>query len=506
MKSTIIEFDYDSRRWVIIDTTNPKTKGISYSLFQTLALGNYEWNIENDNGCQEGKVAMSLSLTACKTHEYTCNDGLCLPLDKRCDGISNCKDSSDELQCSIVVKDNSYNKFLSPPPDNSEKVVVNVSITVFALSNFDPITASFEADLTVSLTWFDMRLTFGNLRNSSSNNALSPSEKQNIWFPVSIFENTKDKLEVLVDEKAMLIVRRKGKGRKTDSTSTENKLLYRGLENPITYRRFYNEIFKCDYNIQWYPFDTQRCTINLVPSSSLVNFIVLEPDKFAYKGPLMLKTYEVISIRMIKGKTSLGEKVLEVEILIGRRLLSIILIAIIPTVLLNIIGHMSNFFKKFFFEAIISLNVTVMLVLTTMFISISNNLPKTAYIKMIDVWLIFNLMKPFVDILVQTYIETLRTDEDEREINHHGKTIKIGENNEGGIVQVATEGDINKLRSINEKIQQDSLRKYYAKLKSNEEKIKSYQHFVRVTYPTFCVCFVILFWLIGLYKTVNSDL
>ena len=34
--------------------------------------------------------------------------------------------------------------------------------------------------------------------------------------------------------------------------------------------------------------------------------------------------------------------------------------------------------------------------------------PPTAYIKMMDVWLLFNLLKPFVDIMVQTYIETLR--------------------------------------------------------------------------------------------------
>ena len=35
-------------------------------------------------------------------------------------------------------------------------------------------------------------------------------------------------------------------------------------------------------------------------------------------------------------------------------------------------------------------------------------MPPTAYIKMIDAWLLFSLFKPFVDIIVQTYIETLR--------------------------------------------------------------------------------------------------
>ena len=65
-----------------------------------------------------------------------------------------------------------------------------------------------------------------------------------------------------------------------------------------------------------------------------------------------------------------------------------------------------------------------MLVLTTMFLSISNNLPTTAYIKMIDIWLMFNLFKPFLDIIIQTYMETLRVEED-REINHHGKPRKL---------------------------------------------------------------------------------
>ena len=45
--------------------------------------------------------------------------------------------------------------------------------------------------------------------------------------------------------------------------------------------------------------------------------------------------------------------------------------------------------------------------------SINTSLPPTAYIKMIDIWLIFSLLKPFVDIIVQTYLETLRVHPDE---------------------------------------------------------------------------------------------
>ena len=74
----------------------------------------------------------------------------------------------------------------------------------------------------------------------------------------------------------------------------------------------------------------------------------------------------------------------------------------------------------------ITVNLTSMLVLTTMFINVSNNLPKTSYMKMMDVWLLFNLLYPFLVVLMHTYMDTLRSD-DEREFNHHGKTMLVGE-------------------------------------------------------------------------------
>ena len=73
------------------------------------------------------------------------------------------------------------------------------------------------------------------------------------------------------------------------------------------------------------------------------------------------------------------------------------------------------------------MNLTSMLVLTTMFINVSNNLPKTSYMKMIDVWLLFNLLYPFIVVLLHTYMDPLRNEE-EREIYHHGRTITVDEN------------------------------------------------------------------------------
>merc|ERR1711879_327600 len=48
--------------------------------------------------------------------------------------------------------------------------------------------------------------------------------------------------------------------------------------------------------------------------------------------------------------------------------------------------------------------------------SVSTNLPPTAYIKMIDCWLIFGLLKPMVDIILQTYLQSLRGDMDSTKV------------------------------------------------------------------------------------------
>ena len=54
-----------------------------------------------------------------------------------------------------------------------------------------------------------------------------------------------------------------------------------------------------------------------------------------------------------------------------------------------------------------------MLVLTTIFIDVSNNLPKTSYIKMVDVWLLFNLLLPFMVVLIHTRMDTLRAEDED---------------------------------------------------------------------------------------------
>ena len=110
----------------------------------------------------------------------------------------------------------------------------------------------------------------------------------------------------------------------------------------------------------------------------------------------------------------------------------------LPSVLILAIVYAANYFKPFFFESIISVNLTSQLVLTTLFISVSSSLPPTSYIKMIDIWLIFSQLIPFVEVMLHTFMDNLR-DDDDREINHHGSAIPVDSGEEPGPVDIKKE-------------------------------------------------------------------
>ena len=66
---------------------------------------------------------------------------------------------------------------------------------------------------------------------------------------------------------------------------------------------------------------------------------------------------------------------------------------------------MTIFFKKEDLDMAIGLSLTIMLVMYTMYQSISQSLPQTAYLKFIDVWLIFCLLVPFVVFVAQVFLK-----------------------------------------------------------------------------------------------------
>ena len=180
------------------------------------------------------------------------------------------------------------------------------------------------------------------------------------------------------------------------------------------------------------------------------------------------------------------------KISMKRRIVSELLTTYLPSLLILAIVYATNFFKPFFFESVVSTNLTSQLVLTTLFISVSQSLPPTAYVKMIDIWLIFSQLIPFVEVLLHTYMDALRDDE-EREINHHGTPLEVS--SDGGIAKDEEElfqknkkiimpepelPTLSKMVAKNEKAQMQARKQFYDQAKVNKEHLQTCENIGKV--------------------------
>ena len=98
-------------------------------------------------------------------------------------------------------------------------------------------------------------------------------------------------------------------------------------------------------------------------------------------------------------------------IVFKRKVTSEMMTTYFPTLLLTAITFATTFFKPFFFEEALSVNLTTMLVMTTIFISKMESLPPTSDIKMIDIWLILCQIYPFVEVVLLTAMEYQREED-----------------------------------------------------------------------------------------------
>jgi len=369
----------------------------------TYPFGLYRWRTDQDE-CIHGKEKIQLNLTPCNEQSFNCNDGTCIDLGKRCDLNIDCPDSSDEMNCTFLEKPSWYLTDVSPPKNKGSEVnEISVNITMYNILHVDVVESRIETQFQLKLSWFDSRLKFRGLKEMEHKNWVTKDE--NIWKPQIRFHNTENKATTLDDSKSWTTIQKLGSSKISPYTSLENMQHFEGSENKLTQTRTYNVNFICIYDLTWYPLDSQVCYMNisLLRQEDQFTLKLLKPELVNYTGPKDLLEYGFKSISVSDAVFADGMEGVSVKIIFKRNIFSHFMTVYVPTVLIILVSYLTTFFNnQKWFGHIITINLTAMLVMTTMLTSIVGNLPTTADIKFIDFWMLFCLTIPVLEIVLHT--------------------------------------------------------------------------------------------------------
>ena len=178
----------------------------------------------------------------------------------------------------------------------------------------------------------------------------------------------------------------------------DEREIFKGSENRLIMRQTYTHEFQCVYNLHNYPFDKQTCSIDIRTSDRESSTLKLLPKKLWMEQSVDMTLFHMEHWELVYKNESAPEEGVSMTIVLRRKILSEMMGTYLPSILLMMITFATTFFKPYFFEAALTVNLTNMLVMTTIFTSVMEKLPLTSYPKMIDFWLIFCQLVPFTEV------------------------------------------------------------------------------------------------------------
>ena len=183
---------------------------------------------------------------------------------------------------------------------------------------------------------------------------------------------------------------------------------YSGANTPLIFSSEHNMQFFCNFeSIKDYPFDTQECYMYFYVSGH-------QNEKMELLTELKTPPPKIVGQYVTNGwilKNNLTfmnspKKVVRITLCLTRRLLSLMMVTYFPTLLMNILNQATLYIiVENKYDIIITVNVTSLMVLVSIYLSVSGSLPSTPSIKPVEIWLLFNLSFPFLVIIENVVLQ-----------------------------------------------------------------------------------------------------
>ena len=254
-------------------------------------VGVHKWYFV-DGKCQDSKENWrKMNLHACKQNEFICKSGDCVNMKHRCDRNYQCKDLSDERNCTFV-KPWDYDETASPPKiltetikgGSQELLDINVAVDILDIIGVNEVDSKFELRFRMEITWNDERLLFISLNDDERKNIIH--NFTNIWIPEIEFINVMNPVQYNLRESNVIITTYKTEdGILSGSDDLEKNYIHQGKTVRITKKSTFVGSFLCLFeDIYKYPFDTEVCSIKMVMIGKNYDFTKLVASNIRYNG------------------------------------------------------------------------------------------------------------------------------------------------------------------------------------------------------------------------------
>ena len=155
--------------------------------------------------------------------------------------------------------------------------------------------------------------------------------------------------------------------------------------------------------------------INMTLSGRDRQTVRLRPHKMMMNQSLDMTLFVITHWSLTERDPTSPEEGIMMTVTLKRKIAKEIMTTYVPTGLLMMITLATIFIKQYYFEAALGTNLTTMLMMTTIFMTVMAELPSTAYVKHVDLWLIGCQLVPFLEVLLLIMIEALRDEKDDVE-------------------------------------------------------------------------------------------
>lgn len=261
--------------------------------------------------------------------------------------------------------------------------------------------------INVKLMWYDRRLTFSNPHMNEVN--LIPSETADLlWTPFRDLIHENAIIGEIIYVRNNIIKLHAQFPEDLDASKPIENRIFNGSYNALELSQRMKIRYNCIFDVKSFPFDGNHCDFIMKIDKrreSAIRFV--HNGDIRYGGTPIIDQFSIgkMNETILNSKES-TKYIFYIQM--HRVFTSQLINTFLPTVILWLFGYATLFIDLDHPSDRFMGSGTALLVIATLINSIINDLPKTSYLKFIDLWLIWHFISIFAMIVCNVVVDRLK--------------------------------------------------------------------------------------------------